>query len=338
MIKFSIIIPVRTINEFLRENISYLMKLDYDAFEVIIIPDNEETYDFKGDARFRILVSGMMGPGEKRNLGAHAATGEILAFLDDDAYPSKNWLVEAAKVFSERQIYALGCPAVTPTNAKFLEECSGLVLESHLASAGTLYRHKPKKAQFVDDYPSVNLFVKKDAFLAVGGFIKEFWPGEDTKLCLDLIEKFNMEIYYDPRPIVYHHRRDLFRPHLKQVSRYGRHRGQFARIFPKNSRRLSYFIPSFFVLGIIVGAFASLISQLLAILYFATLFFYGMLLLVTFFQLVFLGKGVKKALYVCAGIFLTHIVYGLNFLRGFIFKPKLELRAVDPKTGNYTGG
>ena len=45
-LKFSIIIPVRRINDFMRENISYLKKLEYKNFEVIIVVDFEEDYDF----------------------------------------------------------------------------------------------------------------------------------------------------------------------------------------------------------------------------------------------------------------------------------------------------
>ena len=38
--KFSVIIPVRSINDHLRENIERLKQLKYDDFEVIILPIN----------------------------------------------------------------------------------------------------------------------------------------------------------------------------------------------------------------------------------------------------------------------------------------------------------
>jgi hypothetical protein len=49
-------------------------------------------------------------------------------------------------------------------------------------------------------------------------------------------------------------------------------------------------------------------------------------------------KTIKGALYVAAGIFLTHLVYGTNFIIGFPHKPKLRLRKIDSKSGNYLGG
>lgn len=334
--KFSIIIPVRTINNYLKENIEHLQKLTYQDFEVIIITDDREPYTFN-DPRFTLLSSGKVGPGEKRNLGAKNSTGEILAFLDDDAYPASDWLNQAATILADPETYALGGPAMTPPDAEFKEKCSGRILESFLASAGTRYRHLPKTARNIDDYPSVNLFVRKEAFDKVGGYTKDFWPGEDTKLCLDLLKAYNREFRYDPRPIVYHHRRDVFKPHLEQVSRYGKHRGQFARIFPENSRAVSFFIPSMFVTGLVIGPLMSLV-------------FYPFWFVYEGFILIYLGwdgyeifkvyrkdSDWKLAFYTGLGIFLTHIVYGANFIRGFIFKPQLKLRNVD-KNGNYVGG
>ena len=34
--------------------------------------------------------------------------------------------------------------------------------------------------KYYDDWPSVNLMIKKDVFNSIGGFNTEHWPGEDT--------------------------------------------------------------------------------------------------------------------------------------------------------------
>lgn len=96
MVKFSIIIPVRKINDFVKENITHIKGMSYRNFEVLIITDEKEEHDFQDD-RFILLDSGNIGPGEKRNLGARKAKGEILAFLDDDSYPEVDWLANAKK-------------------------------------------------------------------------------------------------------------------------------------------------------------------------------------------------------------------------------------------------
>ena len=335
--KFSVIIPVRAIKEFIKEDITHLKQLNYQNFEVLIVTDAEEQYDFM-DSRFFLVDSGKIGPGEKRNLGAQKATGDILAFLDDDAYPSPNWLTEALNILNDPQVYALGGPAITPLDAKLLEKCSGKILESYLTSAETRYRHTPAPPKEINDYPSVNLFVRKEAFNKVGGYPVEFWPGEDTKLCLDLVKAYGRSFLYSPKPVVYHHRRNVFIPHLKQISRYGRHRGQFARILPETSRLPSYFAPSAFVLGLFIGPFICVFIPPLRYFYPAFIATYLTLIALEIVKVFKVEQNLKLALYTGLGIFLTHVVYGLNFIHGLLIRPKLKLRGVDEKSGNYIGG
>ena len=196
----------------------------------------------------------------------------------------------------------------------------------------------PQAEREIDDYPTVNLFVRKSAFDSVGGFPLEFWPGEDTKLCLDLVKKFGKKFLYNPMPIVFHHRRNLFAPHLKQISRYGKHRGQFARIYPETSRIPSYFIPSIFVIGLVLGPIFSLLHPLFLKLYFVMLVLYFILLLLEGVRVYIKENTLKAAFYVMVGIFLTHIYYGVNFIVGLLHKPKLKLKGIDKKTGNYNEG
>src|SRR4030066_2182312 len=108
--KFSVVIPARTLNDHLKENISYLKKVRYYDFEVIIVLDEFIKINFGlKETRFRVIESGPVGPAQKRNIGARAASGDVLAFLDDDAYPQPNWLRSAANVFLEQpDLYALG--------------------------------------------------------------------------------------------------------------------------------------------------------------------------------------------------------------------------------------
>lgn len=340
MIKFSIIIPVRKINDYLKESIPYLKNLDYKNFEVLIVVDFTSDYEIN-DKRFKTILAPKhrQSPGEKRNIGADHATGDILVFLDDDAFPKENWLREAGAVFKEDEtIYALGAPAMTPKNAGIAERASGRILESYLTSGFTIYRHIPQKRRLVDDYPSVNLFVKKNAFDKVRGFDKEFWPGEDTKLCLDLVMVYKRKFLYDPRPQVYHHRRDVFISHLKQISRYGRHRGQFARIFPETSLIPSYFVPSLFILGLFSGPIVCLMFPVLWDIYFGIIAFYLALLFIEGIRTTIRDKHPIMFILFVVGVLLTHVTYGVSILIGLIKRPKLKLRRVEEKTGNYLGG
>ncbi|MBU1127372.1 glycosyltransferase family 2 protein, partial [Patescibacteria group bacterium] len=87
----SIIIPVKRINDYIRhEIIPSLEKQTFQNFELIILPDKKTKEKLKG-ARI-IPTWPKTGPADKRDLGVKKAKGEIISFLDDDAYPAEGWI------------------------------------------------------------------------------------------------------------------------------------------------------------------------------------------------------------------------------------------------------
>lgn len=317
--QFSIIIPIRVENDYLRETLAKLKLQSYNNFEVLVITDK---------------ISKTSDPSCKRNLGAKKAVGDYLAFLDDDSYPHKNWLNNAAKQITLHPQYSAFCgPCLTPPSDSIYQKASGLVWGSILGSGGAgTYRNSPQSARFVQDYPTVNLIVKKSDFLKINGFQSKYWPGEDTILCLDIITKLNKKIYYHPSIVVFHHRRNVIIPHLQQIKRYALHRGLFARKFPQTSFKLGYLLPSIFLIYILLLPF-------LPKYYLYPLFIYLSLLL-TQFSLFILNKNNLATSFIAAiTIPLTHLFYGILFLIGFFsFDLTFKPHSVDSSTGKYLGG
>jgi cellulose synthase/poly-beta-1,6-N-acetylglucosamine synthase-like glycosyltransferase len=326
--RVSIIIPVKIINEYIKEAIRHILRLDYDDFEVVILPDegdlSEIGFPQEGlSGEVKVIPTGPLGPSEKRDIGAKRARGEILAFLDDDAYPRKDWLTNAAKHFEKSEIAAVGGPAVTAREDSFWQKVSGAVYLSPLGG-GNPDRYWPGKKQgFVDDWPSVNLFVRKNDFEKVGGFNSQYWPGEDTKLCMDLTHRLHKKIIYDPDVFVWHHRRSGFGRHLKQVGQYGLYRGYFARKYPETSLRIKYFIPSLFLAFLTLGVLLSLISAQLQVLFVIGLCIYGLGLVYSFSAILGRERALFVSLLALPYIFSTHLVYGFQVLRGFILTREL---------------
>jgi len=247
-------------------------------------------------------------------MGVDAASGSIIAFLDDDAWPIPEWLEFAVPYFSKPDIGGLGGPGVTPPNDSWFAQMGGLVYANPLISGNYRYRYVSDRVRSrIDDYPSCNLFVRTEAFRAVGGFSTRYWPGEDTILCSDVVHKAGLRIVYDPRAMVFHHRRALFLPHLRQIGRYALHRGYFAKRFPKTSFRFSYMVPSFFFLGVACGPLVCLLLPVLWRWYAAALAFYGMITLTVSFHCNVMAWAV-----VWLGVMATHLVYGFRFLQGLI--------------------
>ncbi len=317
MKRVSIIIPVKAVNDYIRDAMQYYAKLDYEDYEILIFPDEESEEMFPNT---RIIPSGSVGPADKRDMALKYATGEIFAFIDDDAYPRADWLKNAVKYFGDQEVGAVGGPAVTAPGDNVWQQASGKVYESFLCSAGYTYRYIPLAEREVDDLPSVNLIVRKDVFEAVGGYDSNYYPGEDTKLCLDIVEKAGKKIIYSPDVLVYHHRRAMFAGHLKQATNYAKHRGYFAKVLPETSRKPAYFIPSLFTLGLVLGPILCVFVPALWYVYGTVLSIYVLLLISSIRKA---GKASVWVLTFC-GIIATHVGYGICFMRGLFSKELLR--------------
>lgn len=305
----------------LRECLTALLAQTHGAWECLVLPDGDGTADADGpmpsDPRIRFIPTGKVRPAEKRNLGIRAARGEIVAFIDDDAYADAHWLEYAVRYFSEPGIGAVGGPGVTPPGDSFLARAGGRVYDGLLVSGGYRYRYKAGGVRRdVDDYPSCNLLVRKDLLDRIGGYRTDFWPGEDTLLCKDIVDA-GLRIVYDPWVVVHHHRRPLFLPHLRQLGRYAFHRGYFCKRFPSNSLRLSYFVPSAFAAYFAAVAAFDLVSCFTAVP--AELLLAANAPFALYAALVFLTSfSVNPVLWLVTvwGVFLTHLTYGVRFIQG----------------------
>lgn len=342
--KFAIIIPVKEINDYIVESLPHIFKLNKASYEIIILPnDHFASPYFKKvlkknnllDPKLKclelkstqlknitIIPTGKVTPAVKRDIGANHTDAEVLAFLDDDAYPDENWLVTATEAFKNKNVHAIGGPGVTPENDSLGQQVSGLVYESYVCGGPYRYRYRPiGEEKEVDDFPSVNFLVRKKQFIETGGFGTEFWPGEDTKFCREFnLKGFNIK--YIPELLVWHHRRNIFAGHLKQMGGYGLHRGYFAKKFPENSKKIAYFLPSAFFIFIIGGWAAKYANPVLLKLYFAIIAFYLVICAVDALRLT---RNPLKVFLTVITIFSSHIVYGMRFLWGFLI-PKLKSR------------
>jgi len=320
----SIVIACPKPSWMLEECLAAIKEQSYEKWECIVLPDEEvegQRSEVKGGEKIRYIATGKVRPAEKRNLGIKAAKGEIVAFIDDDAYPDTHWLEYAIKYFGDADIGGVGGPGVTPPGDKWMAHLGGRVYDNWLVSGNYHYRYRAGGVRMdVEDYPSCNLFVRRDLLEKIGGYRTDFWPGEDTLLCKDIIDNWK-RIIYDPWVIVYHHRRPLFGAHLRQLGRYGFHRGYFCKRFPSNSLRLSYFIPTLFdvyVFALIVIGILSKTEFRLTLHRwggYLPLWIYLVAVAITTFSL-----KPHRWLVTAAGVISSHVWYGIQFFRGISAK------------------
>lgn len=312
----SIIIPLYVIEDRFFKDLEEYNDLKYKNFEIIIVCDKKVSLpDINKSVKLILTHKKQTGPAEKRDLALKYAKGQICAFIDDDAYPDPSWLKNAVLEFRDLNLSAVGGPGLTPPEDGFWEQVTGLVYSSFFCGGFAQYRFVKKRRRFVVDYPAYNLLVRTDILKKVGGYGTYFYGGEDTFLCLKLI-KAGYKILYSPNVVVYHHRRPLFFGYLKQIVNVGKHRGYFAKRFPETSFHFWYFVPSSLSFGFFLLLFFSLFNLQMRIIFIS--------LLLLFFILAWssvLYKGpILNSFFAASGVILTHIFYGLSFIRGLTLK------------------
>jgi cellulose synthase/poly-beta-1,6-N-acetylglucosamine synthase-like glycosyltransferase len=313
LLKVSVIIPFYKDEGYLKECISHCLKLDYTNYEIIVVSHSALSMSNDG---VRVLLVDNASQGSKKDAGIKVASGEVCAFVDDDAYPSPDWLKNAVKYFEDSDVGAVCGPGLTPESDSLLQKASGVVYSSFGGGGILRFRYVPEKTRYVNEGPGYNMLVRKSLLKEVGGIATNLRSGEDTLLCKK-IREVGKKILYAPDVIVYHHRRPLFTPHLKQAKTYALHRGYLAKKEPATSANLFYMLPFIFLVGL--GALAVLsvhFSFAFDMLLFAVITY----LAVCLTSAVHASKDARIAVLAFLGTVLTHLVYAFGFIQGLLIE------------------
>ncbi len=183
----SAVIPTRNRPAEVEAAVRSALAQTYERLEVVVVDDAsspalELAPDLASNPRVRtIRLDAAAGPGEARNVGAAAARGELLAFLDDD----DEW--HAGKI--ARQVAALGrCgPGVAACETGFDLVQDGRVVMRFLPDPGRDLRRVLVERPCLQ--PSTVL-LRRSAFEALGGFDPSLGRAEDWDLWVRLADSF----------------------------------------------------------------------------------------------------------------------------------------------------
>jgi glycosyltransferase involved in cell wall biosynthesis len=218
-IKVSVIMPVeRTGGDAERAIESVLRQEAPFPFELIVV--SAGPIPLPGDNRLRNVVEPNRNPATRRNRAVSEGSGEILAFIDDDARAGPGWLATAvAYLEANPEVLALGGPDPAPADSSVEELVADTLLSTPWIGSGVA-AHENRRGVFpirsAADIALVNLFVRRSAFT---GFDESIgYIGEDTRLIEELMRRGSV-VYHDG--VVVHHRRRAFPgPYLRQRWRY----------------------------------------------------------------------------------------------------------------------
>ena len=200
----------------IRDCLEGLSRLEYPDFEVLVVDDGstDDTAAIASRYPFRLIRTGNQGLGAARNVGLAAATGEIVAYTDDDARPDPLWLVYLAHTFMTTGHAAVGGPNLAPPGDGRIAEC--------VANAPGGPVHVLRSDTEAEHVPGCNMAVRKDRLAAVGGFDPRFRvAGDDVDVCWRLQER-GWSLGFSPAALVWHHARNSVRRFWRQQLGYGK--------------------------------------------------------------------------------------------------------------------
>jgi len=211
----------------IRDCLEGLSRLAYPNYEVIVVDDGS-TDDTAAIARqfdCRLIQTENRGLANARNTGLGAATGEIVAYLDDDAYPDAQWLTYLAATFMSTTHAGVGGPNIAPPGDGTIAEC--------IARAPGGPVHVLVTDREAEHIPGCNMAFRKASLEAISGFDPQFrTAGDDVDVCWRL-EEWGGTLGFHPAAMVWHHRRNSIRAYWKQQIGYGRAEAMLERKWPE---------------------------------------------------------------------------------------------------------
>jgi O-antigen biosynthesis protein len=215
----------------LGECLERLTSLSYPDYEVIVVNDgsSEACTAIAQRHGVKVIETEHCGLGHARNRGIEAARGEIVAFLDDDAYPDSDWLHYVAAQLRGNGHAGVGGPNIPPEDDGFVAECVAA------APGGPI--HVLVSDREAEHVPGCNMAFRKDVLEEVGGFDERFEvAGDDVDLCWRL-QKANRTLGFSAGAVVMHRRRDSIRRYLRQQYGYGKAEALLERKWPTHYNR-----------------------------------------------------------------------------------------------------
>ena len=211
-----------------------LGSLEYPDYEVVVVDDGstDETAAIAERHDVRLIRTENRGLSSARNTGVEAATGDIVAFTDDDAEPDRHWLTYLAASFLDEARAAVGGPNVPPAESGRVAEC--------VANAPGGPVHVLLSDREAEHIPGVNSAYRKAALQAIGGFDPRFRAaGDDVDVCWRLLER-GWTIGFSPAAMVWHHNRDSISAYWRHQVGYGRAEALLEAKWPEKYNSLGH--------------------------------------------------------------------------------------------------
>jgi O-antigen biosynthesis protein len=210
-----------------------LAALNYPDYEVIVVNDGSrdrtlaiaESYPY-----CRIISQPNKGLSVARNVGAEAATGEIIAYTDSDCVADPDWLTYLVAKMEASGLAACGGPNFPPPENS--------LVPAAVAVAPGGPTHVLLSDEVAEHIAGCNMAFRRASLLELGGFDPVYRAaGDDVDICWRFQDAGHV-IGFSPAAIVWHFRRNTVKAYCNQQRGYGKAE---ALVYSKHPFRFNLF-------------------------------------------------------------------------------------------------
>jgi len=215
--RVSVVICEHTLDRYqdVREATESVLTQSHDDVEVVLVSDGNEAVCERFRAEYgdqeRVLVhcnGENAGLVTGRNRGAELATGDVVAFLDDDAIADEHWVERLVDVYETKDVPAVG-GRMTP---KWVAGKPHFLPEEFYWLVGVTHRGFADGPGEVRNTFGSNISFDREIFLELGGFEVDIGgrkgdanlQAEEPEFCTRLKERYGYGVYYNPDAKVAH--------------------------------------------------------------------------------------------------------------------------------------
>lgn len=200
----------------IRDTFEGLARLEYANYEVIVINDGstDDTPSIASEYDVKLISTENRGLSNARNTGWQEASGEMIAYIDDDAYPDPHWLHYIAWTFMHTDYVGVGGPNIAPPGDGPIADCV-----ANAPGGPVQVLISDTEAEHI---PGCNMVFRRSALKAIDGFDPRYRAaGDDVDLCWRLMDQ-GWKIGFNGAAVVWHHRRNSWQMYWKQQIGYGK--------------------------------------------------------------------------------------------------------------------